>query len=167
MSIKQTRLGGHIITYNDETSEILSYEPTKEYKVLEARKTTEILAKKEEFKARGMIVVKKELIDDWGEFVENSLKKLSNIWYNGAILEAALQCMEKLSQGASIEEAYTLIDVQDPDLDRIFQCMEISGWQNRAITSVVASFHELGQEFCQYRNDFVNGRLDTGHPRSR
>lgn len=156
MSIKQRNIGSHVVTYDDETNALLSFDATDDYKKAKEKATLEILAKKDEFKQRGSVVVKKEFIDNWGNLVDNSLADLEQVWYNGASIEAALQCMEKLSQGVAVEEAYKPIDVQNPDLPCVHFGMELSGWQNNSITSVVGSYHERGQEFCDYRNNFVN-----------
>ena len=161
MSVKQTNIGSHVITYDDETSELLSMDPTDDYKKKKEKATAEILGKKDEFKQRGAKVVKENLADNWKNLVDNSLKDLGQVWYNGASIEAALQCMERLSQGLPVEEAYAPIDVQNPDVPCVHLGMELSGWQNHSVTSVVGSYHERGQEFCDYRNDFVNGRLNS------
>ena len=161
MSVKQTNIGSHVITYDDETSELLSMDPTDDYKKKKEKATAEILGKKDEFKQRGAKVVKENLADNWKNLVDNSLKDLAQVWYNGASIEAALQCMERLSQGLPVEEAYAPIDVQNPDVPCVHLGMELSGWQNHSVTSVVGSYHERGQEFCDYRNDFVNGRLNS------
>ena len=156
MTIKQRNIGSHVVTYDDETNALLSFKANDDYKKRKEEATLEILAKKDEFKQRGSVVVKKEFIDNWANLVDNSLSNLEQVWYNGASIEAALQCMEKLSQGVAIDEAYKPIDIQNPDLPCVHFGMELSGWQNNSITSVVGSYHERGQEFCNYRNDFVN-----------
>lgn len=156
MAIKQTNIGSHIVTYDDETNTMLSLDPTDDYKTKKEKVTAEILAKNEEFKQRGVSVVKKQFADNWETLVDNSLADLEQVWHNGASIEATLQCMEKLSQGLSVEEAYTPIDVQNPDVLCVHFGMELSGWQNHSITSVVGNYHERGQEFCDYRNHYVN-----------
>ncbi len=156
MSIKQRYIGSHVVTYDDETNALLLFEANDDYKKTKEKATLEILSKKDEFKQRGSVVVKKELIDNWGNLIDNSLANLEQVWYNGASIEAALQCMEKLSQGVAVDEAYKPIDIQNPDLPCVHFGMELSGWQNDSITSIVGSYHERGQEFCNYRNEFVN-----------
>jgi hypothetical protein len=158
MAIKQRNIGSHVVTYDDETNALLSFEANDDYKKRKEEATLEILSKKDEFKQRGSIVVKKEFIDNWANLVDNSLSDLEQVWYNGASIEAALQCMEKLSQGFPIDEAYKHIDIQNPDLPCVYFGMGLSGWQNNSITSVVGSYHERGQEFCNYRNNFVNNQ---------
>ncbi|HIR48752.1 MAG TPA: hypothetical protein IAB35_02105 [Candidatus Faecimonas gallistercoris] len=144
MSIKQSNIGS-IVTHDDYKKYI----------------TEEILAKKDEFKQRGCKVVKENFIDNWEILVDNSLADLDQVWYNGASIEATLQCMEKLSQGFPIEEAYIPIDIQNPDVPCVHFGMELSGWQNHSITSVVGTYHERGQEFCDYRNSFVNNQTNS------
>ncbi len=163
MAIKQTNIGSHIVTYDDKTNTILSFEPTDDYKARKEKATAEILTKKEEFKQRGASIVKQQFTDNWGTLVDNSLADLEQVWYNGASIEAALQCMEKLSQGLSVEEAYTPIDVQNPDVPCVHFGMELSGWQNHSIASVVGTYHERGQEFCDYRNNYVNNCTSGKH----
>ena len=156
MAIKQRNIRSHVITYDDETNALLSFEANDDYKKRKKEATSEILAKKDEFKQRGAVVVKKELIDKWANLVDNSLSNLGQVWYNGASIEAALQCMEKLSQGVTVDEAYKPIDIQNPDVPCVHFGMELSGWQNGSITSIVGFYHERGQEFYNYRNEFVN-----------
>ena len=156
MAIKQRNIGSHVITYDDETNALLSFEANDDYKKEKKEATLEILAKKDEFKQRGAVVVKKEFIDKWANLVDNSLSNLERVWYNGASIEAALQCMEKLSQDVAVDEAYKPIDIQNPDLPCVHFGMELSGWQNSSVTSIVGFYHERGQEFCNYRNEFVN-----------
>lgn len=163
MAINQTNIGGHVVTYDDETNAMLSFDPTDDYKVIKEKATAEILAKKEEFKQRGAAVVKQQFTDNWGTLVDNSLANLEQVWYNGASIEATLQCMEKLSQGLSVEEAYTPIDVQNLDVPCVHFGMELSGWQNQSVASVVGSYHERGQEFFDYRNNYVNNRTIGKH----
>lgn len=158
MAIRQRNIGSYVITYDDENGILLSFEATEGYIKRKKEVTLMILSKKDEFKQRGSSVVKKEFINNWINLVDNSLSDLEQVWYNGASIEAALQCMEKLSQGVSIDEAYKPIDIQNPDLPCIHLGMELSGLQNNSITSIVGSYHERGQEFCNYRNNFVNNR---------
>lgn len=163
MAIKQTNIGNHIVTYDDETNAMLSFDPMDDYKAEKEKATAEILAKKEEFKQRGVAVVKQQFADNWETLVDNSLADLEQVWYNGASIEAALQCMEKLNQGLSVEEAYAPIDVQNPDTPCVYFGMKLSGWQNHSIASVVGTYHERGQEFCNYRNNYVNNRASGKH----
>lgn len=163
MAIKHTNVGGSIITYDDETNTMLSFEQTDDYKMRKAKATVEILAKKEEFKQRGVAVVKQQFTDNWKTLVDNSLDDFDYVWYNGASIEAALQCMEKLSQGLSVEEAYAPIDIQNSDIPCVHFGMELSEWQNNSITSVVGTYHERGQEFCDYRNNYVNNQTNDKH----
>lgn len=158
MAIKQKIIGGHVVTYDDETNVMLSYEITDEYKQKKEEATLEILSKKDEFKQRGSAVVKKEFIDNWNTLIDNSLSDLDQVWYNGVSIEASLECMEKLSQGADIEEAYKPIDIENPDSPCIYFDMHLSGWQNNSVTSIVSSYHERGEEFSDYRNNFVTNK---------
>jgi len=163
MAIKKNNIGSHIVTYDDETNTMLSFDPTDNYKSKKEKATATILTKKEEFKQRGTSVVKQQFTDNWGNLVDNSLANLEQVWYNGASIEAALQCMEKLSQGLSVEEAYAPIDVQNPDVPCVHFGMELSGWQNHSVASVVGSYHERGQEFCKYRDNYVNNYISGKH----
>ena len=69
--------------------------------------------------------------------------------------------MEKLSLGLPVEEVYVPIDVKNFDIPCVHFSMDLSGWQNYSVASVVGTYHERGQEFCDYRNDFVNGRTNS------
>lgn len=57
-------------------------------------------------------------------------------WAN---IEAVLQCMKKLSQGLPVEEAYMPIDIQNPDVPCIHFDMELSGWQNYSVASIIGT----------------------------
>lgn len=161
MSIKQYNSGNHIITYDNETHSVLSMEPTDDYKKRKENAIAEILAKKDDFKQRGVNVVKDKFVDDWKILVNRALEDQNQVWYNGAIIEASLQCMERLSQGLPVEEAYIPIDVQNPDVPCVHLDMELSGWQNYSVTNVVSVYHERGTEFCNYRNSFVKNQEKT------
>jgi len=123
--------------------------------------TQKILNLKEQFKKRGACVVKKETIKDWNKFIDKTIiqSKLEDVWYNGVIVEATLQCMEKLSQGVSIAEVYELINIQNPNKDCLYFEMKLSGWQNYSVTERVGYYHELGLEFCKYRNQYVKNPI--------
>ena len=156
MAIEQMQIGNLIITSDSQTNMVLSVNTTTEYKERKKKATTEILSKREEFKKRGSVVVKREWIEAWKNMVERSLNDPEQTWYNGVCIEAPLQCMEKLSQGQSVEEVYKAIDIQDPNSPCTYFGMELSGWQNYNATSIVGSYHIRGKEFCDYRNQIVN-----------
>lgn len=156
MSIKQANIGNHNITYDNQTREIIAFEPTPEHAKYKQQVSLEILSKRDEFKKRGAAVVIPEYVDYWGDLVDNSLNDLDIVWYNGACIEAALQCMERLHQALPVDEAYKPIDIQNPNTLCVHFGMELSGWQNYAVSSLVGSYHVRGQEFCDYRNAYVN-----------
>ncbi len=154
MAIKQIKISGHIVTYDDERNDLLDFDMDDENKITKAKATIEILSKKEEFKQRGTKVVKPEFIDSWKTLVDSALTIMENVWYNGVILEVSLQCMEKLSEGLSVQEVYALLDVPSVQFN-----MELSGWQNYSAINIVTTYHERGQEFCNYRNKYVSENI--------
>lgn len=158
MAIRQENIGRGIVTYDDETNELLDVNTTDDYKKRKEEATKDMLSKKDEFKQRGSLVVKSKLQENWTEFVDKLLSEsdLDRVWYNGVNIEAALACMEKLSQGLPIEEAYKPINVFDTKKPCVYSGMELSNWQNNFITSVVDFYHERGIEFCDYRNFTVH-----------
>lgn len=156
MSIEQNQIGNLIITSESKTNVVLSVDTTDEYKKRKQEATLEILSKREDFKKRGSAIIKREWIEAWKNFVDNSLRDPEQTWYNGVILEAALECMERLSQGCSVEDAYKAIDIQDSNSPCVYFNMELSRWQNCDATRIVGSYHIRGKEFLDYRNQFVN-----------
>ncbi len=163
MAIVKKSINGQIVTYDTETDSILSFASSEDYMKEKEKATTEILAKRDEFKQRGIAVVKQEFIDNWEKLVDNSLAKPEQVWYNGASIEAALQCMEKLSQGLPVEEAYEPLNVYNPDATCVHFGLELSHSQINSVTSVVESYHVRGQEFCDYRNMILNDRSNSKH----
>lgn len=156
MAIEQQQFGNLIITSDSQTNAVLSVDTTDEYKNRKQKASLEILSKREEFKKRGFAVIKREWIEAWKNFIDNSLRDPEQIWYNGVSIEAALECMEKLSQGCSVEDAYKAIDIQDPNSPCVYFDIRLFGWQNQNATNIVSSYHIRGKEFCDYRNRFVN-----------
>ena len=49
--------------------------------------------------------------------------------------------MKKLSQALPVEEAYMPIDIQNPDVPCIHFDMELSGWQNYSVASIIGTQH--------------------------
>lgn len=156
MSIEQMQIGNLIITSESKTNAVLSVDTTDEYKKRKQEATLEILSKREDFKKRGSAVIKREWIEAWKNLVDCYLRDPEQTWYNGVILEAALECMERLSQSCSVENAYKAIDIQNPNSPCVYFNMELSSWQNYDATRIVGSYHIRGKEFCDYRNQFVN-----------
>ncbi len=115
-----------------------------------------VLSNRDNYKQRGLAVVKNGTAEVWSKLVDNSLNDKDRIHYNGAIIEAALQCMEKLSAGESVEEAYKPIDVQDENNPVEYFGIELTGIQNYSVTTIIGQYHERGCEFVKYRNKFVN-----------
>lgn len=156
MAIKKVNIGGLDVVLDAETNQVLDCTPTEEYKERKQKITEEILDQNENFKSRGASVIKKGFLPYWLNLVDNFQKERDTVWYNGACLEASLQVMEKLSQNVSVEEAYSLIDVQNNTENCVYFGMELSGWQSNTITGLVGSYHERGEEFVTYRNEYVN-----------
>ena len=119
--------------------------------------TIKVLSKKSEYKNRGLCLIKKELLEKWNAEVNKLFRTKESIWYNGVILEAALECMEKLSSGASLEEAYKIINVQNLEKPCIKLGMKLTGYQNYLVAELVGKYHKRGKEFCEY------SKLVTGY----
>ena len=137
--IKDIKSQNHVITYDDQTNQLLEMEDI-------------ILSKKDEFIKRGCAVVYSFYRNYWIELVKDSLQ--NNIWYNGAIIEAALQCMEDLTLNGNVSRTYELINIQNNSC--VFLDMELSCMQNSSITNIIGTFHELGKEFVDYRNFYID-----------
>lgn len=153
MQIKQTTIGGLIITHSEGV--LLDLDTTAEYKQNKITNSQLILSRKDEFKTRGTAVVKSELVYDWIKMMDISFQDEIKIHYNGAIIEACLECMELLSNNQPIEDCYKPIDVNDSENPAIHCNMILSGWQNSTATSIIATYHERGAEFYEYRNKYV------------
>lgn len=131
------------------------YELTDEEVELKTKYTKEVLSKKNRYKTVGSALVKKELVEKWNSEVNKLFRTKESIWYNGVILEAALECMKKLSSGTSLEEAYKIIDVQNLERPCIKLGMKLTGYQNYLVAELVGKYHKRGKEFCEYRSTFI------------
>ncbi|MBQ9318339.1 MAG: hypothetical protein IJR82_01745 [Bacilli bacterium] len=153
----QEEIGNIIYYFDEETGTLLHMRPTDSYCKIKKEQTEIILSKRDEFKQRGAKVVRKDLINNWISLVDQSLDESYYVWYNGVGIEAVLQCMEILSkEDGSIEDAYNLIDIQNYNHSCVFFNMELSSMQCYGITSVIGTYHERGQEFCDFRNNKIN-----------
>lgn len=159
MAIAQQTIGSHVAIYDITTNKLLSFESIDDYNKRKDIATKLVLSHRDEFKQRGFKVIKTRYTSLWDQLVDNALANHDTAWYNGVSLEAALICMERLSSGASVEDSYQAIDVQSSDSPCIYLGMELSGWQNHSVSEVVGSYHERGQEFCNYRNNFVKEKV--------
>lgn len=148
-----------IIIYDKITRQPIESLSRTQYKkrVLEIIKN--ILEEKESLKQRGSLVVKEDCIEQWEKYVDDSLSDLTNrwedIWYNAVIIAAAVNSMERLNKGLDISTSYRTIDIQEVGHNRIYYNMRLTGWQNYLVTQIVYNYHSKGEEFLQYRNEFV------------
>lgn len=133
----------------------LKFELTEEEISLKEKYTKEVISKKEKYKVLGRKLIKNGLIEKWNSKVNNFFRTRDSIWYNGVILEATLECMRKLSNGCSLEEAYKTIDVQNLEMPPIIMEMKLTGYQNYLVAELVGEFHQRGKEFCEYRSAFI------------
>lgn len=131
------------------------YKLTDEEVTLKDKYTKKVIDKKSEYKSRGSILIKNDLAGKWNSEVNKLFCTKERIWYNGVILEAALECMEKLSSGVSLEEAYKIINVQNLESPPIILGMKLTGYQNYLVASLVGKYHKRGKEFCDYRSSFI------------
>ena len=161
MTIKKGIIGSFEIVYDNTSNKILMLNTTDSYKEKKEEETKKMLLRIEEFKARGAKVVKPKFINSWNRQVNKAFSKESEIWYQGVILEATLECMEKLSAGLPLDDVYESIDVQNPDMPSVYSAMELSGLQNYSISCFVGYYHERGEEFCWYRNSFVQQETEV------
>ena len=105
----------------------------------EERKQKEEIAKEKakaripEFMERGMGVVYPEKLSDWIEFVDKQY-----LSYYGDLLGAALDIMEPLEKGCSIEEAKKILRDQDH-----------SGFSESATLKTILHFSKRGPEFVE------------------
>lgn len=133
----------------------IKYELTDEEVSLKEKYTKEVLSKKKEYKELGKNLIKNELMEKWNSEVNKLFRTKDSIWYNGVILEATLLCMRCLSNGAKVEDAYKIIDVQNLEMPSVILGMKLTGYQNYLVTELVANFHKRGEEFSSYRCSFI------------
>ena len=156
MANEKKTIGGYNFILNNSNNTVVDIVPTDQVKRELAEVDKFVLSNKDNYKQRGLAVVKNGTAEVWDRLVDNSLADKDKIHYNGAIIEAALQCMEKLSAGEPVEEAYKPIDVQDEDNPVDYFGIELTGTQNYSVTTIVGQYHKRGCEFVDYRNEFVN-----------
>lgn len=95
------------------------------------------------------------MAEKWNSEIKKLFLFKESVWYNGVILEAALECMEKLSSGATLEETYKIIDIQNMTKPCKLLGMKLTGYQNYLVAELVGKYHKRGKEFCEYRSDFI------------
>lgn len=83
---------------------------------------------------RGQALIFPERYEDWEQCVQDSAKQL----YHGLDLEAALEIMEVLDKGDSIEEAKKILDDQNH-----------SGMSESIVRSIIFHFSSKGPEFYE------------------
>ncbi|MFI3260597.1 MAG: hypothetical protein R3Y13_02680 [bacterium] len=137
--------------------EVIRYSETnhENYDLIKTTAITKLIMNKNEYKARGVAVCKEELAQDWCTTIDSHIGTDDSTWFVGASLEATIQCMEALSSGKSVVEAYTLIDTQNENSPCEFAGMKISAWQNALITRLIENYHPRGFEFSKYREEYI------------
>ncbi len=106
----------------------------KEYVENEKRQKEEAMSKVPGWIERGSTMIFPEKLQDWQEYVENSAEDL----YHGNELEYALEIMEELDSGASIEKVLN-----------IFEDKNYSGISKSKIIRTVLHFSKRGPEFYE------------------
>lgn len=104
-----------------------------------AKEKQEAEAKIPEYISRGKKIIYKENYEEWENCVKARVKGL----YNGEDVEKALNVMEALEEGKSLEEA-----------KEIFAEYEESGSSASIILRIVTVFSKKGPEFCRANNLF-------------
>ena len=89
-----------------------------------------------DFIEEGRNLVKKELLEEWKEYV----RKNTQNFYSAGVVEASVRVMKALSEGKTPEEAEGEIDKR------------ITGFMAGCVAQTVAYFHPRGEEFRQYWN---------------
>lgn len=140
----------YVYIYIEGDEQLVRLHPDESYASKKKDITKKILSSIDEFKMRGERCVKPELIPRWIKFIDKSLSNDDFAWYSGSAIEAALQCMERLSSGVSVEDVYCLIDFRSLDEECIFFDKGLSYNQKCQIARVVGQYHSRGEEFTEY-----------------
>lgn len=107
----------------------------KEYEERTARKEAEAKAKIPTWIKKGETFIYPERMEEWTQCVEARASDL----YHGMDLDAAIEIMEKLENGASLDEAKELLDSQDH-----------SGTSYEMVRNIIFSFSKQGPEFWEH-----------------
>ena len=107
----------------------------KEYEERTARKEAEAKAKIPTWIKKGEAFIYPERMEEWTQCVEARASDL----YHGRDLDDAIEIMEKLENGASLDEAKELLDSQDH-----------SGTSYEMVRNIIFSFSKQGPEFWEH-----------------
>ncbi len=120
--------------------------------------------KREDYLARGYTVLKEDQHKHWKNLVCSSVYG-ENCWVNAGIIEAVLAVMEDLSNGKSVEDAYKHIDIDSEK--PIYNHLFLSGTSAWKASDIVATVHERGKTFADYRNKIIkNGTITDESPKT-
>lgn len=126
-------------------------------KALKDENTQKVLASMGDFIERGRKVTKARFQDDWAQMVNRLTSNYDNLWYYGVTIAASLDCMEKISSGMELDNAYKVIGFNDDGALKYFD-MELSGNQKSIVSKIVSIYHERGDEFEEYVSSSVNNK---------
>lgn len=107
----------------------------KEYKEKQAREEAKAKAQIPEWISRGDSIIYPERAEEWKKCVEARASDL----YHGLDLNAAIEIMEMLENGATLDEAKEVLDGQDH-----------SGASYGMVRNIIFSFSKQGPEFFEY-----------------
>lgn len=118
------------------------------------------LNRMEEYKNRGLQVIKPSLKKNWVKMLNEFFTDNNGILYNVVIIEAALSCMETLTFTNSVSKTYDIINMNDGK-KVIFCDIELSFWMVDIVSNIISIFHENGQEFIEYRKKEIKTKIKT------
>ena len=118
----------------------------------------EAAKKRVSYLERGYKVLDQKSHVMWDNAVRSSVYG-ENSWINAGIIEATLLIMEDLSQGATVEEAYKHIDLENEK--PIYNSLLLNGSAAWKASAFVASLHARGEEFEAYHNKMLKNSLIT------
>ena len=151
MAYERIDFGKKFLVYDNIKQVLVGCGTNCNYLTENQKRTRQIIGLKDSFKERGSLLVKPELKNHWEKNVDKYFSQKEDIIYNAACLEAAIKCMEILSKGDRIENAYMPIDIYNQETCHYFG-IELSAWQNFDVAYVVSYYHDRGKDFLEYRN---------------
>lgn len=121
-----------------------------------AKEAKEALEHVQEFKERGLKVVKQDFKAAWCNKVDLRMLNGSDksIAYYAYTIKKALECMELLSSGTSVERVYKFMSAEKRKW--VYFDARMTPLQEYNIACIIGVFHERGKEFCDYRNAMIS-----------
>ncbi len=146
MPITFGKSNGYEVIYDNETKKIISIRKNELLNIRDNKKEVLFDLRKRNLKKQGIDCVKKELINDWLEFIDSFLENSEEFYYNGMTVYESLKYMQALSNGKSVQEVCDVINLIEEDLEVYNENMALIPANRDSVISLISFYHERGIE---------------------